>query len=270
MGTEGVEGVEDPVLLPLGTGSIRMPGGRAASGYRLSYAGQHLHLDFGPGNLLRLAEAGEEGWEVERILFSHYHIDHHADLLPLLFLRSTLRYDPELGPRKKPLRLYGPRGLREIYEGWVGIYGAWVEDGGLEIQEFGSGEGGEMRIGPFEVTAYPARHSQPAFCYRIRMGAKVFAYSGDSGPGPGLVAACKGADYAILECSFPSPSPGHLCPAELRSLLEEAQPKRVGLTHFYPEMEALLRGAKERGEPGIHFPGLESEVQLLQDLGLRT
>ena len=247
-----------------------MAGGRAASGYRLNYAGESLHLDFGPGNLLRLAEAGEETWEVKRILFSHYHIDHHADLLSLLFLRSCLRYDPELGPRKSSLHLHGPKGLRQIYEGWLGMYGSWVEDEELEIQEFESGEGGEERIGAFEVQAFPAVHSQPAFCYRIGMGSKLLAYSGDSALGPGLIAACKGVDYAILECSFPEPSPGHLCPAELRRLLEEAKPKRVGLTHFYPEMEGLLRKARERGEAGITFPGLESEVHLLQDLVLRT
>jgi len=246
-----------------------MPGGRAASGYRLTYAGERLHLDFGPGNLLRLAEAGEEGREVERILFSHYHIDHHADLLPLLFLRSCMRYDAALGQEKRTLRIYGPKGLREIYEGWRSIYGSWVEDEGLEIHEFGGGEGGELRIGSFGLRAFPALHSQPAFCYRIEMGGKVLAYSGDSGLGPGLVEACRGADYALLECSFPEPSPGHLCPAEIGQLVEEARPKRLGLSHFYPEMEALLRGG-EAEKAGIAFPGLESEVDLLQDLVPRT
>ncbi len=253
---------EEVHLLPLGTGSIRMPGGRAASGYRLRYAGESLHLDFGPGNLLRLAEAGEEAWKVEGILFSHYHIDHHADLLPLLFLR----HNQELRKRLGTLRLYGPPGLKRIHRAWVDLYGSWVDDDLLEIVELGIGEGEWTRVGAFEWQAFPAMHSQPAYCYRIRMGSKILAYSGDSDLGPGLIEACRNADFAVLECSFPEPEPGHLCPSAIALLMEEAHPKRVGLSHFYPEMEAMLRKAQGEGIVGNAFSGLESEVILLQDL----
>jgi ribonuclease BN (tRNA processing enzyme) len=242
-----------------------MPGGRAASGYRLSYAGETLHLDFGPGNLLRLAQAGEEGYEVERILFSHYHIDHHADLLPLLFLR----YNEELRPRLRPLRLYGPKGLRRIHRAWVELYGAWVDEELLEIKEFES-QAEAMRIGAFEVQAFQALHSLPAFCYRIRMGSKLLAYSGDSGLCSGLIEACRDVDYAVLECSFVEPGPGHLCPSEIQNLIDQAGPKRVGLSHFYPEMAHRLPG--ELPDEGTRFAslGLESRVDLLQDLAPRT
>lgn len=245
-------------LLPLGTGSILMRGGRSASSYLLEVGGQRTLFDIGPGALLRLQEAGIDAMSIDRVVLSHFHPDHHADLLALLFLRANPAHT-----EKAPCVLHAPTGLRRILAAWSSVYGDWVAHPDEDIVEM---EVGAHRVGVLEVEAHRAAHTMPAYCYRIEAPCGLrLAYSGDTDACAGLEEACRDVDLAWIECSFPDEEAveGHLTPSRIRTLAERARPRRVALTHFYPAMFPLL---ESREKLDSCFRGLESEILVLHDL----
>ena len=247
-------------LICLGTGSMMMSGGRSTASYLLESVHGRTLLDAGPGCLLRLASLGIPPSSIRRVLLSHMHPDHHADLLGLLFHRRN----PALREKLQPLAILGPKGkLSEVHAAWREVYGSWIEDDSVEV--LGLPLGRQEHEG-FGFDAYPVRHSAPALCFRIDLGeGRTLAYSGDSESCEGLSEACRDADFALVECSFPDEDacPGHMSPSAIRDLSLEVRPKRIGLTHFYPAMESRL------AEPGFveaAFGDLPSDVIVLEDL----
>ncbi len=255
-------------LLPLGTGSILMRGGRSASAYLLESCGQRTLIDCGPGTLLRLQQALIDPASIDHVVLSHFHPDHHADLLGLLFLRVN----PSL-EAKRDLVLHGPPGLARILDAWESVYGQWVKHPRSQVNEF---EPGATAVGDLRFTAYRAAHTLPAYCYRIEVverGAAhergpTLAYSGDSAICDEVVAACLDVDFAWLECSFPDEASddakhGHMTPRDLVEVAERARPKRIAATHFYPPMFALLADEERRRAA---FAAIATRVEFLQDL----
>ncbi len=244
-------------LLPLGTGGVTMPEARSAAAYLFEVGGESLMLDCGPGALLRLAQAGRRPWRIGRLLLTHFHLDHHLDLLALAFQRRN----PAIRDEKVQLEVLGPPGLRAKWALFREAYGGWIDDPDLELDEW---EFGRRDFGPFRLELRPAAHAQPACCVRVEAGGRALAYSGDSGPSQALVEVCRGAALAVVECSFPDglAEEGHMTPADLRALLAEAAPERLGLTHLYPEM------ARELARCGLEalFPGAGGRVFVLEDL----
>ncbi|MCA8970213.1 MAG: ribonuclease Z [Planctomycetes bacterium] len=227
-------------LVPLGTGSILMRGGRSASGYLLEAHGQRTLIDCGPGTLLRLQQAGVGPETIDHVVLSHFHPDHHADLLPLLFLRNN----PSL-TAASDLILHGPPGLQRILDAWDSVYGKWTLHPRDRVHEL---DPGPHAVGEWMVVAHRAAHTMPSYIYRIsrRDGSgPVLVYSGDSGPCAELTNACHGADFCVLECSVPDDAPqdardGHMTPKDVARIVTDAKPRCVALTHFYPAMFPLL------------------------------
>lgn len=246
-------------LICLGTGSMMLTGGRSTASYLLETEQGRTLIDAGPGTLLRLSQSGVPLGSIRRVLLSHMHPDHHADLLGLLFYRRN----PAIREDLQPLSILGPKGkLRDVHQAWGEVYGSWIQDDSVEV--LGLSLGSQDHEG-FRFETYPVRHSAPALCFRIHLNdGHSLAYSGDSEPCEGLSEACREADFAIVECSFPDEEacPGHMCPSAIRALCLEAEPRRIGLTHFYPSMQARLQ------EPGFvrrEFGDLDAEIVILED-----
>ncbi|PIE24126.1 MAG: hypothetical protein CSA62_04810 [Planctomycetota bacterium] len=225
-------------LTCLGTGSILPSPDRSTASYLLGgglLGEAALLLDAGPGCMRRLAELSFDSARIRHVLLSHYHLDHHVDLLTLLFQRKN----PDLQRRAETLHVYGPPGLKQLYQRWVQAYGSWVSIDAIELRELRPGKH-ELEAG-LCVGAFDNDHSASGFCYRIEMEGRVLAYSGDTAPCGGLDAACVRADLALVECSFPDHDrqSGHMWPSAVRELIRSACPRRIGLTHFYPEMASI-------------------------------
>ncbi len=245
-------------LLPLGTGSILMGDGRSAAGYLLECDTTRVLIDPGPGSLLRLSQAGLGVADLDFVLLSHFHPDHHADLLGLLFRRNNPAF---AGGR---LRIVAPPGLRAILAAWKTVYGTWIEHADDDIVEVTAGA--SVALGSIRVHAFPAKHAMPALLYRFGFpdGATA-AYSGDTDACDALVEACSGVDFCWVECSFPDELAvaGHMTPGRVHDLLTVAQPRRCGLTHFYPAMIEWLACADNLART---FAELATEVVALRDL----
>ncbi len=242
-------------LLILGAGGAIPTPERGPAAYWLDLAGRGLLIDPGPGALVRLVRDphGPDSIDtLDTVLVTHLHLDHCADLAPLLFaLRSPVL------PSTRPLQLIGPRGLSGYLERLRELYGRWVEPEkrSLEVLEIAPGDSlvpgpddGLWRVvetpdGP-SVTAFAADHAEHRFS-EDNLGLEIrdedgrrLVFSSDSGPGGDLPDRARGADLLVLECTTPDAyeMDGHLSPARVAALCAEAAPRRVVLTHIFPDV----------------------------------
>lgn len=222
-------------MIVLGSGTAVPHAERGSAGYLVRGGGRTILVDAGPGTLRTLAVLGISLVEPEAAAFTHLHLDHTAELAPLLF---ALR-NPGIG-RTKTLTLLGAPGFRDFYARLRRMYGAWVEplDYRLEIEEI---DARPVSLGGFSLRAFPVSHTPQSVAYRMEDpgDGKAVAFSGDTDVCGGLVEAARGAELAVFECSFPDGRKvqGHLTPREAGEIASRAGVKRLLLTHFYPECE---------------------------------
>jgi ribonuclease BN (tRNA processing enzyme) len=221
------------------------------------HGGCTLLVDAGLGTLQKLAALGVSLAEPDVVAFTHLHLDHTAELAPMLFsIKNT-----GIG-RRKPLSLLGAPGFREFYGKLRRTYGNWVEGGDypLLVEEITDRP---VSLGSLVLTAVPVLHTPQSIAFRVEdpETGKVIAFSGDTAVCPGLVTAARDADVAVFECSFPNERrvEGHLTPGEAGEVANAAKVKRLVLTHFYPECE----GADILGQCRETYSG---EIILAEDL----
>ena len=241
----------------LGSGTAVPHPRRGSAGYLLRHVGCTVLVDAGLGTLQKLAVLGVSPAEPDAVAFTHLHLDHTAELAPLLF---SLR-NAGIG-RRKALTLLGAPGFRDFYERLRRTYGSWVEAEGypLRVDEISVRS---VSLGSLVITAVPVSHTPQSVAYRVEEPetGKAVAFSGDTDVCGGLVAAARNADVAVFECSFPDERKveGHLTPREAGEMASAARVGRLVLTHFYPECE----GADILGQCRETYAG---EIILAEDL----
>ena len=68
-------------LTVLGTGTIAFSPTRSCAGYYIEAGNAKVLVDCGAGTARRLAELEVPWREITHVALTHFHIDHHADLL---------------------------------------------------------------------------------------------------------------------------------------------------------------------------------------------
>ncbi|RUM87923.1 MAG: ribonuclease Z [Thermodesulfatator sp.] len=245
------------IVLGSGTGWPRRE--RNAAGYLVRTAGKTVLLDFGPGILRRLTEAGVDINEIDLIFLSHWHPDHVADLTPYLF---ATRY--RLGfVRTQTVWVISAEGFGEFLTALRGAYGSWIEppEGLVEILERPRERRSRLHLEGLILETAPARHNPESLAVRLSAEGKVLVYTGDTEYSPEVVDLAQGADLLIAECACPEGQPvaGHSTPSSAARMAEEARVKRLMLSHFYPPCDQadLLTPARK------FFSG---EILLARDL----
>lgn len=192
--------------------------------------------DTGPGALRQLLKAGVAVSTIDALCYSHLHIDHTADLAPLIFASN---YDPD-NPRIRDLTFIGPPGFKDFYDRLCAAYGQWIVPQRFSIA-WHELRDGSLQCRDLTVTAAPVEHTASSIALRFedRRGRSV-VYSGDTGYCSSLVRLAERADLLILECSFPEQMPceGHLTPSRAGRIAREASCSRLVLTHLYPACDA--------------------------------
>lgn len=226
----------------LGAGGAVPTPTHGPAAYWLVVDGEGFLLDPGPGALVRLVRqpgAPDDVDDIDNVLVSHLHLDHTADIAPLLFAAHSV-----LARNPRPLRICGPPGLARYLDRLRDLYGSWLTPRAREVvtTELAPGDvvpagRGGGRLTPFAVDHEETRFGAACFGYRIEDAAgRCLVFSGDTGPCAELTAATRGTDALVVECSTPDDlaCPGHMCPARIVALCREARPGRVVLTHLYP------------------------------------
>ena len=235
----------------LGAGGAVPTPTHTPAAYWVTVDGFRLLMDPGPGALVRLVRSGDAPGgvdEIETVLFTHLHPDHSGDLVALLFALHS-----PLPASEAPLRLYGPPGLQRLLDRLGDIYGSWLvpRKRALTVTEVRPGDvvplgagGASARASAvaFAVDHAQDRLSEVALGWRFTDAAgQVAVFSGDTGDCQTLRAAAAGCDLLILECSTTDDwdVPGHLNPSQAGAVCAAAAPRRVVLTHQYPNAAAL-------------------------------
>ena len=229
----------------LGAGGAVPTATHGPAAYWIEVDGHGVLVDPGPGALVRLVRqpgAPDDVDAIDTVLLTHLHLDHTADLAPLLFALHSV-----LARNKAPLGLIGPPGLAGLLARLGDVYGDWLTPRCREVIVTEVTAGGVAALpGGGRAIAFAANHQESRFggvCLGWRFvdaGGRALVYSGDTGPSADLERAAAGADALLVECSTPDDLAvdGHLSPGRVADLAGRARPRRVILTHLYPPVVA--------------------------------
>lgn len=219
-----------PTITVLGSGTALVNPRRSSPAY-LIRSSQTTLLDCGAGTMKQLALNNQEFHKIHNIYLSHPHIDHIADLTPLLFARRN----PDLEGSTK-LSVTGWPGFKDHYQKLKDLHGRWVEDK-RQLLTLLESDGDSQQKADFEISSQRVHHIPGALGYRIQFkDGPSLAYSGDTDICDAIVSLGKNVDVLILECSFPDhlKVKGHLTPKECGQIARQANCKTLVLSHFYP------------------------------------
>ena len=216
---------------------------RNPSGYTLVLpSGDTLLLDFGFGNLRQYARAGLKIERIKYALLSHFHLDHWGDLPALLFV---LHYN--IKPLGGKLTVAGPAGTEKLLKNLSAATFGYTEPSGYELKTTELSAAADTVFAEFSVSCFKVNHTAEALAYRLSVGGKTLAYTGDAKPTPGLAEFCAGADLLIIDSGLSNAhhKKPHMTVSQACELARESKARLSLLSHLSPdaapEAEAAAR-----------------------------
>jgi ribonuclease Z len=140
----------------LGTSASAPTARRSPSALLVRRGGERLLFDCGEGTQRQLLQSTVGLVDLEEVFLTHYHADHYLGL-PGMLKTFALR------GREAPLAIYGPPGLRELFDVFKRIVGRLPYPVGLEELRAGDRLG---RDG-YELLAFPVSHGTTAVGYAL-------------------------------------------------------------------------------------------------------
>lgn len=236
-------------IVMLGTGNPRPEPDRSGPATAIVVNDTPYLIDFGPGVVRRataafekgIAGLGYSGVNIKTVFLTHLHSDHTAGYPDLIFT-------PWVMGRRKPLEVYGPKGIKAMTEH---VLKAWEVDidgrtrglnqhngTGYKVEAREIAPGVVYRDGDVTVTAFPARHEEMAnsFSFRFETPDRTIVISGDTAPTQALIDHSRNCDVLIHEAysmlssrNVARPSPEfrrrhHTSSAELAEIANKIKP----------------------------------------------
>ncbi len=235
---------------------------RSSAGFWLETKSGSLLLDCSASAIHRMAEENLDWANLDAIWISHFHLDHVGGVPAFLF---GMKYAPQTRKRKKPLRIFGAKGLRNLLEKFdaANDYNLLKQPFPFEIVEVEPLEKFAI-LESIEAVAMDTPHTPESLAIHLRdENGKTLVYSSDTGFTKTLGTLAQNADLFILECSFfeNKPVETHLQLNEAMNLIRYAKPKKTILTHLYPQWDAVdfAREMKKLSPPGAVFEARDGE-----------
>ena len=247
------------VLTIVGSGTVVPSPDRVCASYYVETGDVRLLLDCGPGALHHMARFDVPWSRLTHVALTHFHNDHVGDL-PILFF--SLKHGLA-EPRREPLTVIGPPGTDELLGQMAEAFGSHLREPGFPVAVREIDGGGALELdATTTLRAHATPHTDASVAFRIEGDDGTLGYTGDTGPSDELGDFMRGVDTLVLECSLPDEIaiPSHLSPASAARLAQRAMPRRLVLTHVYPQLDRaqlprLLRAQGWGGDVSVAHDG---------------
>jgi ribonuclease BN (tRNA processing enzyme) len=250
-------------LTVVGSGTAAPTADRVCAGFFVESAESRILLDCGPGVVHQMARLELPWPRLDHVLLTHFHNDHVGDLPFLLF---ALRWGLSQ-PRTARLDLWGPVGTGALVRRLARALGSHVIDPGFPLRIHDLQPDETATVGDAGLHALRAPHTDTSLAFRIRSDGASLGYTGDTGPSEAVARFLAGVDLLVAECSLPDDEAmdSHLTPSRLAAMASLAAPRRLLVTHVYPQLAGrdvpgLLAAAGWTGETLMARDGLELDV----------
>ncbi|MDP2948135.1 MAG: MBL fold metallo-hydrolase [Chloroflexota bacterium] len=217
----------------LGSANAFTPGGRYWSSFLVN--GRYL-VEAPPTLLPHLKRLGIPLADIHAVFISHFHGDHFLGL-PFLFLEYLY-----LTPRREDLHIVGPPGVREVMEGLAEMAFPNLSraDAGYQRRYLEAEPGQEQGFDDVRFQAITMSHASEKLTslgYRLHIGERVVAFSGDSELCEQVFALGKDADVLVLDCSYSEGTGAeHMSLADALEVRKRLPPSTtIVLTHLEAE-----------------------------------
>lgn len=253
-------------LTVLGSGTAVPHPRRASSAHWLETASGSILLDASAPVAHRMAQEKLDWAGLDAVWISHFHLDHLGGLAPLLFGTKNA---PQTRERRKPLSVFGPRGLEKLFRTFDGAnnYKLTKQPFPLEFREVAPAEKFWILPG-IQAEAFSTPHTAESLALRLVDEARAtLVYTSDTGYTEALARFGQDADLFLMECSFPHSKPveTHLELKDAMLLAQLSKARRVMLAHLYSEWDGIDLPAEAKklwpGETIEATDGLRIEIR---------
>lgn len=200
--------------------------------------GKNIHIDPGPGALVRTYQFGLNPMKVNILMVSHAHTDHYTDAEVMVEAMTR-------GMTRKKGTIVGSKSVIEGYKQW----GPCLSKYHLSKPEVVIMEACDHnRFGELDITATKTLHGDPmAVGFKMKHDNFTISYTSDTEYFPELHQHHEGADVLIASIIRAGSERirGHMSVDDFEMLINEVSPKLAIMTHLgmkfimdYPEREA--------------------------------
>ncbi|MFQ5647718.1 MAG: MBL fold metallo-hydrolase [Candidatus Aenigmatarchaeota archaeon] len=209
---------------------------RATGGWVLEMDGQMLHIDPGPGALVRAKQCKAKLRKLTGVLCSHAHPEHYTDLevvIEAMTEGATERRGVLIASEHV---LKGGGNYRQV----VSPYHQKVVEKVVMLKPEGS-----TRVGDIKVTATPTKHGEAKGIGFVFKGSHTVGYTSDGEYFPGMEKHYRRCDCLIMNVLRPRGVtwPQHMNTGDAAKLVARAKPKLAVIQHF--GMLALKAGPEK-------------------------
>jgi ribonuclease BN (tRNA processing enzyme) len=197
-------------------------------------------LDIAASSVHRMAQEKLDWVNLDAVWVSHFHLDHLGGLFPFLF---GTKHAPATQMRRKPLTVYGPRGLRKLFRAFdvAGGYDLLKQPFPVEIREVAPRSSFDLLPG-LRAETFSTPHTSESLALKLTdQDDASLAFTSDTGYTDALASFARGVSLFLMECSFfrNKPVELHLELSEAMQLAERSGARRCMLSHLYPEWDGL-------------------------------
>ncbi len=198
---------------------------RASGGFVLEMDNERIHVDPGPGALVRAKQYGVKLRKLTGLIVSHAHPDHYTDAEMIIESMTD-------GTRKKRGVLTGNeyviKGGKDYRPAISPFHLKLLER--YEILK----PGGKTKIGNIEITATQTKHGEEKALGFVFKGSKTLGYTGDGEYFQGQEKYFKGCDYLLLNVlrSRGTKWPEHMNTEHAAKLVSKVRPSLAVIQHF--------------------------------------
>lgn len=233
----------------LGTGAAMPTGDRFQTGMVLGDDKRRLLVDCGSGVLHRLQQSGIGYESIDTVLLTHHHLDHVADLIPLLKARWLAGETTQT--------IAGPPGTQALVDRLFTAHDYMADRFDLEVRTV---DEGRFSLAGFDIEAVETIHSVTCLAYRVD---DTVTFGADTEVSEAVIELADGVPLLVHECAFPDEVEvsNHTRPTELGEALAGSDIGRVYLNHLYPHCS----GREQELIDGVSS-GFDGTVRVASDL----